>query len=95
MQIRKAGTFFLAAVLTLSMSSAFALAQDGVKQDMKNAGTETKNAAKDTGHGISTGTQKAYHKTKRGTKKAYHKTASATKHATHKVEGKPTTDSPQ
>jgi len=94
MHIRKAGTFFLMTVLVFGMSSAFAPAQDGAKQDMKNAGTETKNAAKDTGHGISKGTKKAYHKTKRGTKKAYHKTARGTKHAVNKVEGKPA-DAPQ
>jgi hypothetical protein len=105
MRIRKTGTLVLAGILTLGMSSTFALSQDGAKQDMKHAGTETKDAAKDTGHGISTGTQKAYHKTsegthkayhktKRGTKKAYHKTAHGTKHVVHKVEGKPA-DSPQ
>jgi hypothetical protein len=94
MHIRKTGIYFLTAVLVFGMSSAFAPAQDGAKQDMKNAGHETKNAAKDTGHGISKGTQKAYHKTKRGTKKAYHKTAKGTKHAVNKVEGKPA-DAPQ
>lgn len=105
MHIRRVGTFFLAAVLVSGMSSAFASAQDGAKQDMKHAGTETKNAAKYTGHGISKGTQKAYHKTsegtrtaydktKHGTKKAYHKTAKGTKHAADKVEGKPA-DAPQ
>lgn len=94
MKIRKTGTLFLAGILTLGMSSTFALSQDGAKQDMKDAGHETTNAAKDTGHGISTGTQKAYHKTKSGTKKAYHKTAKGTKHVVHKVEGKPA-DAPQ
>ena len=89
MHIRKAGIYFLTAVLTFGMSSAFAPAQDGAKQDMKNAGTETKDAAKDAGHGVSKGTKKAYHKTKRGTKKAYHKTARGTKHVANKVEGKP------
>ncbi|GGG70896.1 hypothetical protein [Edaphobacter dinghuensis] len=104
MQIRKTGTLLLAGILTLGMSSTFAFSQDGAKQDMKHAGTETKDAAKDTGHGISTGTQKAYHKTsegtekaydktKHGTKKAYHKTTKGTKHVVHKVEGHP--DSPQ
>lgn len=95
MQIRKASTLFLTAVLTFGMSSALMSAQEGAKQDMKNAGHETKDAARDTGHGISKGTQKAYHKTKRGTKKAYHKTANGTKHVTRKVEGKPTTDDRQ
>lgn len=100
MQIHRTGTVLLAGILTLGMSSTFAWSQDGAKRDMKNAGTETKDAAKDTGHGISTGTHKAYHKTsegtktaydktKHGTKKAYHKTATGTKHVAHKVEGKP------
>lgn len=105
MQLRKTCTVFLAGILTIGMSSALAWAQDGAKQDMKNAGTDTKSAAKETGHGISTGTQKAYHKTskgtktaysktKHGTKKAYHKTAKGTKHVVHKVEGRPA-NSPQ
>jgi hypothetical protein len=45
---------------------------NGAKQDMKDAGHETKNAAKDTGHGV-----------KQGTKKAWHKTADTTKGAAH------------
>jgi len=104
MQIRKSSTLFLSAVLAFGMSSAVVFAQTA-GQDMKNAGHETKNAAKDTGHGISKGTRKAYDKTsegtktaydktKHGTKKAYHKTARGTKHVAHKVEGKPAT-SPQ
>lgn len=56
----------------------------GAKQDMRDAGHETKNAAKDAGHGVKQGTKKAYHKTKHGTKKAWHKTKSTTKGA---VEG--------
>jgi hypothetical protein len=50
----------------------------GAKQDMKNAGHETKNAAKDAGHGVKQGTKKAYHSTKRGTKKAWRKTKNTT-----------------
>jgi hypothetical protein len=59
---------------------AFAMAQQtdsGAKQDMKDAGHETKAAAKDAAHG----TKQAYHKTKRGTKKAYRKTKDTTKGA--------------
>jgi Ni/Co efflux regulator RcnB len=56
----------------------------GAKQDMRDAGHETKNAARDAGHGVKQGTKKAYHKTKYGTKKAWHKTKSTTKGA---VEG--------
>jgi hypothetical protein len=50
----------------------------GAKQDMKNAGTDTKNATKDAANGTKQGTKKAYHSTKRGTKKAYNKTKSTT-----------------
>jgi hypothetical protein len=56
----------------------------GAKQDMRDAGHETKNAARDAGHGIKQGTKKAYHKTKHGTQKAWHKTKSTTRGA---VEG--------
>jgi hypothetical protein len=101
MQIRKTSTLFLTAVLTLGMSSAIVMAQTA-GQDIRHAGTETKDATKDTGHGISKGTKKAYHKTsegtetaydktKHGTKKAYHKTANGTKHVVHKVDGNPDT----
>ena len=70
MKLTQLTTAVLAATLTLSVC-----AQDGTKQDMKDAGHSTKNAAVDTGHGVKTGTKKAYHKTKHGVKKAYHKTA--------------------
>lgn len=60
------------------------------KQDMKNAGHDTKDAARDTGrdtkdaardagHGVKHGTQKAYHSTKRHTKHAAHRTGNAIK----------------
>jgi hypothetical protein len=50
----------------------------GAKQDMKAAGHETKDAAKDTGSGVKQGTKKAYHVTKHDTKKAWHKTKDTT-----------------
>ena len=56
----------------------------GAKQDMKNAGQETKSAAKDAGHGVKQGTKKAYHSTKHGSKKAWNKTKNTT---TGAVEG--------
>lgn len=85
MQFRKPGVIFLASLLTVVSSSGVTLAQDGPKQDIKAAGTDTKNAAKDTGHAVSTGTTKAYDKTANGTKTAYGKTASGTKTATDKT----------
>ena len=78
--------FFLAAALAcapaLGWSQESTPSQDsGAKQDMKDAGHETKNAAKDAGHGVKQGTKKGYHKTKHGTKKAWHKTEDTTKGA--------------
>jgi hypothetical protein len=80
--------FFLGAVLVfgpaLGSSQPSSPSQDsGAKQDMKNAGHESKDAAKDTGHGVKQGTKKAYHKTEKGTKKAWHKTKDTTKGATN------------
>ena len=49
----------------------------GMKQDMKDAGSATKRAAK-----------KGYHKTKRGTKKVIHKGAHKTRQGAGKVEQK-------
>jgi hypothetical protein len=54
-------------------------------QDIKNAGTDTKDATKSAGKGIGKGTKTGYNKTKSGTKKVYHKTASGTKKAVHKT----------
>jgi len=59
----------------LAGGSTSAWTQDNsAKQDMKNAGHETKSAAKDAARGTKRGTKKAYHSTKRGTKKAWNKT---------------------
>jgi hypothetical protein len=65
----------------LAGGPALGWSQDSAKQDMKDAGHETKNAAKDVGHGTKTGTKKAYNATKHGTKKAWHKTKNTTKGA--------------
>jgi hypothetical protein len=101
------GRFACTAILALAIPAAFAQNNDqhhdpGPKQDMKNAGSDTKHAATETGHGIShgsktaydktkSGTKTGYHKTVNGTKTGYHKTAHATKSGVHKVEGKPDT----
>jgi hypothetical protein len=55
--------------------------ENSAKQDMKDAGHETKNAAKDAGRGTKQGTKKVYRSTKRGTKKAWNKTKNTTKGA--------------
>jgi hypothetical protein len=77
---------FTAAALLLAATHP-AIAQDTkpdtAKQDMKDAGSDTKNAAKKTGHGIATGTKKAAGATKNGTVKAYDKTKAGTKKVVH------------
>ncbi len=69
----KLSTAAVIAGLALTLSTGFAHAQDGAKQDMKDAGHETKEATKDAGRGIARGTKKGYHKTKHGLKRAGHK----------------------
>ena len=80
--------------LIASVPPAFAIAQDdttahdynrdgSAKQDMKHAGLETKNAAKDTGHGVKEGTKDAYSDTKHGVKKGAGKTKNTVKGAAH------------
>lgn len=87
MTFRRWSGLALSAALAVGMSAGVASAQQdsSASQDMKNAGHETKDAAIDTGHGIDSGTHKAYHKTKYHTKKAYHSTKYHTKRAAHKV----------
>ncbi|HEY0797315.1 MAG TPA: hypothetical protein VGD64_16200 [Acidisarcina sp.] len=79
----------LATAMIFSAASLNAQSDSGAKQDMKNAGHETKDAAKDTGRGIKHGTKKAYHGTKKGTKKAYHATGHGLKKVGNKMDGKP------
>ena len=83
---RQLSAFILGSALICAPAPGFtqppAPSQDsGAKQDMKDAGHETKAAAKDTGQGVKHGTKKVYHKTKRGTKKVWHKTEDTTKGA--------------
>ena len=76
-------------VLLLAGTSAFSFSQDSSpKQDMKNAGHETKDAAKDAGHATKSGTKKTGHAIKRGTKRAAHKSARKTREGAEKVEDK-------
>ena len=62
-----------------------AYAQDSAKQDMKDAGHDTKVAAKDTGHA----TKVAAKDTAHGTKVAAQDTAKGTKKVGDKIAGKP------
>jgi hypothetical protein len=100
MKATKLSHIAMATALVVAICPQLAFTQDTPKQDIKNAGTHTKDAAKDTGHAVSKETQKGYHKTASGTKKAAHKTADTSKTAAHKtseatrntvdkVEGKP------
>jgi hypothetical protein len=72
MQLRKLSGTILAVAFTCSTA---AFAQDTVKQDMKDAGHDTKKAAVATGHG----TEKVADKTAHGTKVAAKDTAHGTK----------------
>lgn len=96
MNFRNLSGVALSAALALGMSAGVARAQQdtGAKQDMQNAGHETKDAARDTGQGIDKGTHKAYHKTKYHSKKAWHSTKYHTKRAAHKVHNTVDPDSP-
>ena len=65
---------FLGAALMMTPAIGVARAQSdqgsSAKQDMKQAGHDTKHAAKDAGRGTKKGTKKAWHKTKSTTKGA-------------------------
>ncbi len=75
----------IAAILALGIS---AFAQDGAKQDMKDAGHETKMAAKDVGHGTVKATKKTGHAIKKGTKNTVHAAASGTEKGADKIKDK-------
>jgi len=65
----------MSAVLVFALQAAFAQSTDsGAKQDMKDAGHETKQAAKDTGRATKKAAKKTGHTVKKGTHKAAHKT---------------------
>jgi hypothetical protein len=75
---------FLGAALMCGSGSGWSQQSNpdtSAKQDLKNAGHETKNAAKDAGSATKKGTKKAYNATEHGTKKAVNKTKNTTKGA--------------
>lgn len=78
-------SLILASTLSLGSASSVAIIRQTAGQDIKHAGTETKDAAKDTGHGIAKGTKVVAHKTASGTKTAAKKTESGTKTVAHKT----------
>lgn len=83
---RQLSTLFLGAALVCAPAFVWSQQPDsgqnrGAKQDMRDAGHETNNAAKDAGHGAKQGTKHAYHSTKRGTRRAWNKTKDTTRGA--------------
>ena len=70
--------------LSLAVLLGGGWAQETARQDMKDAGHETKQAAKDTGHATKKTDHKAGHKVKKGTNRA----AQKTEHGARKVEDK-------
>jgi hypothetical protein len=83
MQMLKKAFSFSVLLLAL-MGPSFLGAQDSAKQDMKDAGHETKEAAKDTGQA----TKKVAKKTGRDVKKGTNKAAEKTQQGTQKVKDK-------
>jgi hypothetical protein len=73
----------------VSMASAYPAAQDNsIKQDTKDAGKATGDAAKKAGKDVTKGTKKAAKATANGTKKGVHKAAGATEKGADKVKDK-------
>lgn len=93
MKAKLLSTALIAGVLSIGLPVIAQSSTDpGFKQDMKDAGHSTRNAAKDTGNGVKSGTQKTWHATKHTTKKATHKTAQKTDEGAKKVEHKTSPD---
>lgn len=85
-------------VLALGLTASLP-AQEGAKEDIKEAGRSTKHAVKKTGHAIAEGTEDAAHDTahaakktghaiKHGTKRAVHATASGAEKGADKIKEK-------
>jgi Ni/Co efflux regulator RcnB len=79
---------FTATIIGAMALSLSAFAQDSAKQDIKDAGHDSKEAAKDVGHGTVTATKKTGKAIKHGTKKVVHAAASGTEKGAAKVEDK-------
>lgn len=80
-----ASTFLLTAVNPSLFAQDPAPKKESAKQDVKDAGTDTKNATKKTGHAIAKGTKTAAVKTKNGTETAAKDTGHGTKVAAEKT----------
>ena len=86
--MKKITVLLAAGALGMALMPGGAIAQESAKQDMKDAGHETKNAAKDVGHGTATAAKKTGKATKDTTKKVVHKGAQKTDEGATKVENK-------
>jgi hypothetical protein len=76
-------------MLLIVAMAGIAISQDtGAKQDMKDAGHETKDAAKDTGSATKKTAKKTGHAVKHTTKKVTHKAAEKTDEGAQRVEDK-------
>jgi hypothetical protein len=88
--LMKLGKFLFSIAITLGMAASLLAAphQDSAKQDMKNAGSETKQAAKDTGNATKKTAKKTGHTVKKDTKSATNKAAKKTDEGAQKIEQK-------
>jgi len=75
----------------LGFGLAMAGSAQTATQEMKQAGTETKEAAKSAGRSVKKGTKNAAHNTKRVAKKGVNKVASGTEKGAEKLKEKTTT----
>ena len=85
MNFKHMGTVALGVAMMMGSGVATSATAQTAKQDMKNAGHETKEAAVDTGHATKKVTKKAAHKTKR----AAIKTKNATENLGDRIANKP------
>jgi hypothetical protein len=90
-KMKKLSILLLSFIAAVSVAGARPVAQDNsVKQDVKNAGKDTGDAAKKTGKDVKKGTKKGAKATANGTKKGVHKAAGATEKGADKVKDKTT-----
>ncbi len=85
MNLKQIGTVALGVAMMMGSGVAMSASAQTAKQDMKNAGHETKEAAVDTGHATKKITKKAAHKTKR----AAIKSKNATENLGDRIANKP------
>jgi hypothetical protein len=89
MNIFKHKYIYSLALLTALTGSLLALPQnESATQDVKDAGSATKHAAKHVGSATKKTAKKTGHAVKKTTKKVVHASAKKTKHAAEKVQDK-------